>query len=85
MDLPPAAQLVSWLRRTPVSLQKGVSMASRQTTSRGIACCAAMLGFTLLAGCSSSFGGGGQPAPNTIVVPPGTAIVCQDGSAPPCP
>lgn len=44
-----------------------------------------ILGLALLGGCSSSFGGGSEPAqPGAVVVAPGTAVVCQDGSAPPC-
>jgi len=45
----------------------------------------ALAGLGLLAGCSSSFGGGSEPSqPGTVVVPPGTRVVCQDGSSPPC-
>ena len=63
-------------------------MQSGRDTNRNsyllLRCCAGLLGLGLLAGCSSSFGGGAQPQPNTVVVPPGTTVVCQDGSAPPC-
>ncbi len=45
----------------------------------------AALGIALLAGCSSSFGGGSEPSqPTAIVIPPGTSVVCQNGSPPPC-
>jgi hypothetical protein len=37
-----------------------------------------------LAGCSSSFGGGGSAPKNAVVLPPGARVVCADGSAPPC-
>ena len=41
--------------------------------------------LALLAGCSSSFGGGSEPSqPTAIVIPPGTSVVCQNGSPPPC-
>ena len=51
-------------------------------TPRG---CAIVLALSLLAGCSSSFGGGSEPSqPATVVVPAGSAAVCQNGSAPPC-
>ena len=60
-------------------------MRSGHATRLVLRCCAMLFGFSLLAGCSSSFGGGGEPSqPNTIVVPPGTKVVCQDGSSPPC-
>jgi hypothetical protein len=60
-------------------------MRSRHWTSFVLRGCTAALGLSLLAGCSSSFGGGSEPSrPNTIVVPQGTAVVCQNGTAPPC-
>lgn len=38
-----------------------------------------------LAACSSSFGGGSSPpAPDTVVLPPGSRVVCSDGLPPPC-
>jgi len=47
--------------------------------------CGFAVGLALLAGCSSSFGGGSDPSqPNAVVVPPGAKVVCQDGSTPPC-
>jgi hypothetical protein len=36
-----------------------------------------------LAACVS-FSGSSRPAPQTIVVPPGSKVYCSDGSAPPC-
>lgn len=33
--------------------------------------------------CSFSSGGGNSP-PSTVVVPSGSAVVCSDGTAPPC-
>lgn len=60
-------------------------MKSDRWTRFLVGSCTAALGLSLLAGCSSSFGGGSEPSrPTTIVIPAGTAAVCQDGSAPPC-
>jgi hypothetical protein len=43
------------------------------------------LGTVSLTACSSSLGGGSSPSqPNTVIVPPGSKVVCSDGSAPPC-
>lgn len=51
----------------------------------GIKTLGAILGLSLLGGCSSSFGGGSDPSqPHTVVIPPGARVVCQNGTAPPC-
>lgn len=35
-------------------------------------------------GCVSYSGFSRSPAQTTIVVPPGSTVICSDGSAPPC-
>lgn len=55
-------------------------------TFRSLVPLATAFGLLALASCSSSSGGGSSPPqqPNVIVVPQGSAVVCTDGSAPPC-
>lgn len=65
-------------------IRKGITMRSHRWT-RFLVGSTAALGLSLLAGCSSSFGGGSEPSqPTTIIIPPGSSAVCQNGSAPPC-
>jgi hypothetical protein len=59
--------------------------AHRPSGGRKIALWSAILLPVLLgaAGCISS-GEPEHPSNTTVIVPPGTTVTCQDGSAPPC-
>ncbi len=46
----------------------------------------ACLSLVSLTACSSSSGGGSEPPrqPASVVIPPGSTVICSDGTQPPC-